>query len=183
MMLRHIGEGKAATTWSSVRWRSKRHSHQRLIGCKPATTTEFTQAVVSSLGKRSKVSPPRDYKKVHLPPRWRASTSSPLPAAVSGVDVYIETNIDPNNLRRISEAGSVVTVAPSDDHHRGAMVFPRRPAHFVVDHFGADSFRTTGARISERWNSVFAQIIGSEYRWMHSRTRIRRQAGVQQSQV
>ena len=70
MMLRHIGEGKAAndveqavlvTLESGIRTSD-------MMGVKnPASTTDFTQAVIANLGKRSKLSPPKQYKKVELP--------------------------------------------------------------------------------------------------------------------
>src|SRR5688572_3597369 len=70
MMLRHVGEGKAAndveqavlvTLESGIRTSD-------MIGVQnPTSTTDFTQAVISNLGKRSKLSPPREYKKVELP--------------------------------------------------------------------------------------------------------------------
>jgi isocitrate dehydrogenase len=99
MMLRHIDEGKAAndveqavlvTLESGIRTSD-------MIGVQnPASTTDFTKAVISNLGKRSKVSPPRDYKKVELPPAVLGVNVVPAASRrVSGVDVYIETALEP----------------------------------------------------------------------------------------
>src|SRR6476646_10424433 len=70
MMLRHVGEGKAANDIEQavlVTLESGIRTSDMIGVDTPATTTEFTRAVISNLGKRSKVSPPRDYKKVEIP--------------------------------------------------------------------------------------------------------------------
>src|SRR6476620_4084403 len=102
MMLRHVGEGKAAndveqavlvTLESGIRTTD-------MIGVQnPASTTEFTQAVISNLGKRSKVSPPRNYKKVELPPaKPGVNAVAAGKRRVTGVDVYVETELEPKEL-------------------------------------------------------------------------------------
>src|SRR6478672_2675920 len=102
MMLRQVGEGKAAndveqavlvTLESGIRTSD-------MIGVQnPASTTEFTQAVISNLGKRSKVSPPRDYKKVEIP-RSHAGVNvvTAKSRRVTGVDVYVESDLDAKTL-------------------------------------------------------------------------------------
>src|SRR3982074_603935 len=129
MMLRHIGEGKAAndveqavlvTLEGGVRTSD-------MIGVeKPATTTEFTEAVIANLGKRSKVSPPKDYRKVELPPSQLGVNVVPAKVRrLIGLDVYIETDLDPAKLAAAME----LLAKPSPLKlqmitNRGAMVFP-----------------------------------------------------------
>src|SRR5688572_6400277 len=102
MMLRHIGEGKAAneveqavlvTLESGIRTSD-------MIGVQnPTSTTDFTQAVISNLGKRSTVSPPREYKKVELPSARPGVNVVPAASRrVTGVDVYIESDLEPHAL-------------------------------------------------------------------------------------
>src|SRR4051812_45360517 len=104
MMLRHIGEGKAAndveqavlvTLESGIRTGD-------MMGAKdPASTTAFTAAVISNLGKRSKLSPPREYTKVTLP--TSAIGVNVVPAAqrrVIGLDVYVESELEPKALAK-----------------------------------------------------------------------------------
>src|SRR5688572_27006191 len=141
MMLRHIGEGKAAndveqavlvTLESGIRTSD-------MIGVQnPASTTEFTQAVISNLGKRSKLSPPRDYRKVELPAALPGVNVVPATSRrVSGVDVYIESNLEPNIL-----AGDLEKLTQSSPMrlqmitNRGALVFPSNGRRVsLVDHF------------------------------------------------
>src|SRR6266705_2492513 len=71
MMLRHIGEGKVANDIEQavlVTIESGLRTSDMIGVDKPSTTTEFTKAVVGNLGKLSKVSPPKDYRRVDLPP-------------------------------------------------------------------------------------------------------------------
>src|SRR3954463_7997717 len=95
MMLRHIGEGKAAadveqavlvTLESGIRTSD-------MIGVRnPASTTDFTSAVIANLGKRSRVSPIRDYKKVELPPaRPGVNLVRTTSRRLVGIDIYVES--------------------------------------------------------------------------------------------
>ncbi|MFL5508397.1 MAG: isocitrate/isopropylmalate family dehydrogenase, partial [Gemmatimonadaceae bacterium] len=69
MMLRHIGEGKAANDVEQavlVTLESGIRTSDMMGVDKPASTTAFTQAVISNLGKASKLSPPKKYTKVDI---------------------------------------------------------------------------------------------------------------------
>ena len=62
MMLRHIGEGKAANDVEQavlVTLESGIRTSDMMGVQNPTSTTDFTKTVISNLGKRSKVSPPR----------------------------------------------------------------------------------------------------------------------------
>ncbi|MDQ6689768.1 MAG: NADP-dependent isocitrate dehydrogenase [Gemmatimonadota bacterium] len=174
MMLRHIGEGKAAndveqaalvTLESGVRTSD-------MIGVQnPASTTEFTRSVISSLGKRSKVSPPRDYRKVDLPSaQLGVNVVSAAIRRVIGVDVYIESQLEPTPL-----AAGLETLAKSSTlrlemiTNRGAMVFPssgRRVS--LVDHFRC-RFVARDARSDLKDADILGLLctIGGQFRWMH----------------
>ncbi|MEO8579557.1 MAG: NADP-dependent isocitrate dehydrogenase [Gemmatimonadales bacterium] len=174
MMLRHIGEGEAAndveqavlvTLESGIRTSD-------MIGVeKPATTTDFTQAVISNLGKRSKVSPPKNYKKVELPP---ALLGVNVVAAKSrrliGLDVYIESDLEPVKLAAAME----LLAKPSPLKlqmitNRGAMVFPlsgRRVS--LVDHFRCRFvLRDDSAVLGDVEILALLGTIGARHRWMH----------------
>jgi isocitrate dehydrogenase len=137
----------------------------------PASTTEFTQAVISNLGKRSKLSPPRDYKKVELPPSNPGV--SVVPAAsrrVSGVDIYVESDLDPKTL-----AGNLEQLIQSSPlrlemiTNRGTMVYPssgRRVS--LVDHFRCRFVaRDNAISLGDAEIISLAQIVGGQHRWMH----------------
>ena len=174
MMLRHIGEGKAAndveqavlvTLESGIRTSD-------MIGVQnPASTTEFTQAVISNLGKRSKLSPPRDYKKVELPPSKPGV--SVVPAAkrrVRGLDIYVESELEPKalaeNLEKLIAASSMRLEMITN---RGTMVYPltgRRVS--LVDHFRCRFVPRDGsASLGDAEIVSLVQIVGGQHRWMH----------------
>ena len=174
MMLRHIGEGKAAnnveqavlvTLESGVRTSD-------MIGVQnPASTTDFTQAVISNLGKRSKVSPPRNYKKVDLPLAQLGVNVVPAKSRrVTGVDVYVESELEPNAL-----AASLETLAKSSTlrlemiTNRGAMVFPSSDRRVsLVDHFRCRFVaRKSASHLADTDILTLLATIGGQYRWMH----------------
>src|SRR6202171_2819232 len=141
MMLRHIGEGKTAndveqavlvTLESGVRTSD-------MIGVRnPASTTEFTNAVISNLGKRSKVSPPRDYKKVDLPPAQLGLNVVPAKSRrVMGVDVYVESELEPKALAMSLEGLAKSSALRLEMiTNRGALVYPSSDRRIsLVDHF------------------------------------------------
>jgi len=145
MMLRHIGEGKAAN--------------------------DVAKAVISNLGKRSKLSPPRDYKKVELPPAVLGVNVVPAASRrVSGVDVYIETDLEPKAL-----AGNLEEIVQSSPTrlemitNRGAMVFPSSDRRVsLVDHFRCRfALRDAKASLGDADILSLLQSIGGQHRWMH----------------
>ncbi len=174
MMLRQIGEGKVANDVEQavlVTLESGIRTSDMMGVDKPATTTEFTQAVIASLGKRSKVSPPKDYKKVEMPPSHPGVNVVPAKSRrVSGFDVYIESDLDPAKLA----AGLELLAKPSPlklemISNRGAMVFPpsgRRVS--LVDHFRCRFVvRDAAAVLGEVEILALLGTIGARYRWMH----------------
>jgi len=174
MMLRHVGEGKAANDVEQavlVVLESGIRTSDMIGVQNPASTTEFTQAVISSLGKRSKVSPPRDYKKVQLPPAIPGvNVVSATSRRLIGLDVYIESGLDPAKLAAVLEL--VAKPSPLKLQmitNRGAMVFPssgRRVS--LVDHFRCRFvLRDTAAALTDVEILALLGTIGARHRWMH----------------
>jgi isocitrate dehydrogenase len=174
MMLRHIGEGKAANDVEQavlVALESGIRTSDMIGVQNPASTTEFTQVVISSLGKRSKVSPPRDYKKVQLPPAIPGvNVVSATSRRLIGLDVYIESDLDPAKLAAVLEL--VAKPSPLKLQmitNRGAMVFPssgRRVS--LVDHFRCRFvLRDTAAALTDVEILALLGTIGARHRWMH----------------
>jgi isocitrate dehydrogenase len=174
MMLRHVGEGKAAndveqavlvTLESGIRTTD-------MIGVQnPASTTEFTQAVISNLGNRSRVSPPRDYKKVEIPRSQPGVNVVPAKSRrVTGVDVYVESDVDPKTLAaNLETLTGQLGLRLQMITNRGAMVFPstgRRVS--LVDHFRCRFVqRDAGANLGDSAILSLLGTIGGHYRWMH----------------
>jgi isocitrate dehydrogenase len=174
MMLRHIGQGKAANDVEQavlVTLESGMRTSDMMGVQNPAGTTEFTQAVISNLGKRSKVSPPRDYKKVELPPaQLGVNAVHARSRRVTGVDVYVESNLEPKAL-----AASLETLTKASAlrlemiTNRGAMVFPSNGRRVsLVDHFRCRFVqRVIGPDLADADILALLRSVGAQYRWMH----------------
>jgi isocitrate dehydrogenase len=174
MMLRHIGEGRAAndveqavlvTLESGIRTSD-------MIGVQnPASTTDFTKAVISNLGKRSNVSPPRDYKTVELPKaQLGVNVVTAKTRRVTGVDIYVESELEPTPLATsLDKLASTSSLRLEMITNRGAMVFPssgRRVS--LVDHFRCRFVpRNSGSELSDADILALLAAVGNQYRWMH----------------
>ena len=174
MLLRQIGEGKVANDVEQavlVALESGLRTSDMIGVDKPATTTEFTEAVIANLGKRSKVSPPKDYKKVEMPPSHAGvSVVHSKSRRVSGFDIYIESDLDPAKLA----AGLELLAKPSPlklemISNRGATVFPPSGRGVsLVDHFRCRFvLRDATAVLGEVEILALLGVIGARYRWMH----------------
>jgi isocitrate dehydrogenase len=174
MMLRHIGEGKAANDVEQavlVTLESGIRTSDMMGVQNPASTTDFTKAVISNLGKRSKVSPPRDYKTVELP---KAQLGVNVVRAgsrrVSGVDIYVESDLEPKPLATsLEKLATSSTLRLEMITNRGAMVFPpsgRRVS--LVDHFRCRFVpRDSGSELADTDILALLATIGGQFRWMH----------------
>jgi len=174
MMLRHVGEGKAANDVEQavlVTLESGIRTSDMMGVQNPASTTEFTQAVISSLGKRSKLSPPRDYKKVDLPPAVLGVNVVPASSRrVTGVDVYIESELDPKKLAATLEKLTKTSpIRLEMITNRGARVFPSNNRRVsLVDHFRCRFvLRDSGAALGDADVLSLLGTISDQYRWMH----------------
>ena len=138
---------------------------------KPATTTEFTQAVIANLGKRSKVSPPKEYKKVELPPSQAGvNVVHAKSRRLTGFDVYIESDLDPAKLA--TDLEKLTQMSPLKLQmitNRGAQVFPssgRRVS--LVDHFRCRFvLRESVASFGDAEILSLLGAIGARHQWMH----------------
>ena len=174
MMLRHIGEGEAANDVEQavlVTLEGGIRTSDMMGAEAPASTTDFTAAVIAKLGKRSKVSPPRDYRKVELPPAKPGVNVVPAASRrVSGVDVYVESDLEPkvlaSNLEKSTQSSPVRLEMITN---RGAMVFPSSDRRVsLVDHFRCRFvLRDRVAGLGDADILSLLQTIGGQHRWMH----------------
>ncbi len=174
MMLRHVGDGKAANDVEQavlVTLESGIRTSDMLGVDKPASTTEYTEAVISNLGKRSKVSPPKNYKKVDLPPSQPGvSVVHAKSRRLAGVDVYIETDLDPNELASDLEIlGKSSPLTLQMITNRGAMVFPSSNRSVsLVDHYRCRFvLRETATKLGDAEILSLLATLGAKHRWMH----------------
>jgi isocitrate dehydrogenase len=174
MLLRQIGEGKAANDVEQavlVTLESGLRTSDMIGVDKPATTTEFTKVVISNLGKRSKVSAPKEYKRVEMPPSQLGVNVVPAKSRrLSGLDVYIEADLDPAklaaNLEKLTQMSPLKLQMISN---RGAQVFPssgRRVS--LVDHFRCRFVLREGVTsFGDAEILSLLAAIGPHHRWMH----------------
>ncbi len=174
MMLRHIGEGKAANDVEQavlVTLESGLRTSDMIGVTNPASTTEFSQAVIGNIGKRSKVSPPRDYKKVELPPAQPGvNVVSATSRRVTGVDIYVESSLEPKALAAgLEKSTQSSPMRRQMITNRGAMVFPSSDRRVsLVDHFRCRFvLRDGAASASDADILALLQIVGGQHRWMH----------------
>jgi len=174
MMLRHIGEGKAANDVEQavlVTLEGGLRTSDMIGVDKPATTTEFTQAVISNLGKTSKLSPPKQYTKVDLPSsRPGVNVVEANARKLNGVDIYIESDLEPKALA--SELDKLATSSPLKLEmitNRGAVVFPASERKVsLVDHYRCRFVqRDPASKLSDAEIVSLLGAVGGNYRWMH----------------
>src|SRR6476469_1822179 len=174
MLLRHIGEGKAANDVEQavlVALESGIRTSDMIGVQNPTSTTDFTKVVISNLGKRSKVSPPRDYKTVELPtPQLGVNVVRADSRRLVGLDVYVETSLEPKDLAASMEP--ITRTSPLELQmisNRGAMVFPgngRRVS--LVDHFRCRFvLRDPTTAFGDAEILSLLGAIGARHSWMH----------------
>jgi isocitrate dehydrogenase len=174
MLLRHIGEGKAASDVEQavlVTLESGIRTSDMMGVQNPTSTTAFTDAVISNLGKRSQVSPPKAYTEVALPAsQLGVNVVRAKSRRLSGVDVYIESELDPRALAASLEKLAQTSVLRLEMiSNRGAMVFPgpeRRVS--LVDHFRCRFIgREAASNLGDADILKLLESVGSQHRWMH----------------
>lgn len=173
MMLRYIGEGKAANAMEQAVLVTFEQGIRTadMYGDGPVcTTTEFTDLVISNLGKQSQTASSRDYKAFRLD---RTGDTVDYVEATTrhtvGVDVFIESTDMPlpivDKIDRALEGSSLKLLSMTN---RGASVYPLPGARgSLVDHYRCrfvpkDGTDTTGADIMD-----VLQRVASVYTWMH----------------
>jgi isocitrate dehydrogenase len=173
MMLRHIGEGKAANDIEQavlVTLESGVRTGDMMGTAPPTSTTDFSAAVIRNLGKRSAVSPPRDYKKVSMPVSPPGvSVVGTSERRVVGVDVFVETALEPARLAsELTEVATASGVRLQMITNRGAMVFPSTERGVsLVDHFRCRFIRHDDGDLSDAAILTLLERIGASHRWMH----------------
>jgi isocitrate dehydrogenase len=174
MLLRHIGEGKAANDVEQavlVTLESGIRTSDMMGAQNPASTTSFRDAVISNLGKRSKVSPPKAYTEVDLPaPQLGVNVVRSKSRSVSGVDIYIESELEPKALAASLEKVAQPSVLRLEMiSNRGAMVFPGADRRVtLVDHFRCRFVaRESGSNLNDADILKLLDTVGSQHRWMH----------------
>ncbi len=173
MMLRYIGEGKAANDIEQAVLVAFEHGIRTadMRGDSPiSTTTEFADIVISNLGKRSQTASSRDYKTFKVPPS--TGTVGYVHAArrhVVGVDVFIESTELPDviveSVNRILPGSPLELISITN---RGTTVYPPSGTQgSLVDHYRCRFVPREGADANDAQILDLLQRISAIYTWMH----------------
>jgi isocitrate dehydrogenase len=174
LLLRHIGEGDAASDIEQavlVTLESGVRSADMAGDAKASSTTEFTDAIISNLGKKSESQAPREFEEVKLPERREEVAAVKVKSrVVTGVDVFIESTMDPEEL------GADLMMATSDSSlvlqtitNRGNTVYPSSGrAVSLIDHYRCRFLaKSRSTDVGDPEILALLTRIGETHRWMH----------------
>jgi isocitrate dehydrogenase len=173
MMLRHLGEFEAAAVVENavlVTLEDGKKLTRDVVGDDlMATTSEYTDEIISNLGQKPKEWAVRDYQAIKLPQVTREpSLVHPKARKVVGVDIFVESEIPVEDLGRSFEdlaRGTRFDLKMLES--RGTKVYP--PTGAITD--VVDTVR--GRFLSKDGETSDADIldllthIGAEHRWAH----------------
>jgi len=173
MMLRHLGMfDEAAAIENAILFTLESGVATRdVVGDERAVgTTAFTDAVISNLGQRAAAYQERAYRPIDMP------SFSPDPVrvrpgrrAVVGVDVFVESELQPDQLgpsvERLAEGSrlrlKVVT-------NRGTRVYPSTGTMTdCVDSYPCRFVPAAGGEVTDADVIDLLRRIGAEHRWNH----------------
>lgn len=174
MMLRHIGEGKAASEIEQAVLVTLEQDVRTgdMQGDRPAaSTTQFTDAIIGNLGKRSELAAPREYQRINVPPASPEVGHVDVQSrSVVGVDIFIES------LQHPAELGDTLTRISNDSglklkviSNRGTAVWPDTGHRTSL----VDAFQCRFVGVNESDSAADTVILGllqriaAEYRWVH----------------
>jgi isocitrate dehydrogenase len=174
MMLRHLGEFDAAaeiehavlaTLESGVRTRD-------IVGDDgAASTTKYTDTIISNLGKRSERWQVRDYKPIRLPHvSERPDFVAPRSRAVVGLDLFVESPLAPAELgASLMELTADTNLSLKVISNRGRQVFPPTGAESDgVDQYACRFIiRENPGDLSDQAVFELLRRVSTRHRWMH----------------
>lgn len=171
MMLRHLQEFEAASKIENALLVTLESG----IACRDvkgddggaASTTEFTEAIISNLGKTSDRWPAREYKPLVMP---EVSSAPAFVKArerhVVGFDLFVESELDAEELGRSMEkltASASMKLKMIDN--RGTKVFP--PTGAITDCTDAYRCRFIGDNVSDSDIFDLVGVISQHHQWVH----------------
>ncbi|HXF72745.1 MAG TPA: NADP-dependent isocitrate dehydrogenase [Actinomycetota bacterium] len=133
-------------------------------------TTEYTDAIISNLGKRSATWRVRDYRPIRLPQvRPDIDFVKPSSREVAGVDVFVEAAVPADELGKALEevaAGSAFSLKMIGN--RGTMVYPPTGAITdVADHWRCRFVPAPNREVTDEDVLDLLRRVGSRFPWMH----------------
>jgi isocitrate dehydrogenase len=174
LMLRHIGEMTAAVAVEQGVLAALEDGvlTRDVVGDAGAvSTTAFTEAVISRLGRKPKQAKVREYRPLSLP----SVSSAPdfvkvARRRVVGVDVFVESTLPVEQLGKSVEglvAGSPVELKMVES--RGTKIYPSTGTMTdTVDHYRCRLMqRDSAGDLTEAQVLEVLTLVGAKHRWMH----------------
>lgn len=174
MMLRHVGEGRAANDIEQavlVALESGVRSADMAGSAQPSSTTEFADAVISNLGKVSSTSGSRTFQAVRLPKHKREVAATFVATRrITGVDIFVESTLRPEELGdELTEVAAPTRFSLHAITNRGNRVYPEGGDSVSL----ADQYRCRflakdrNADLSDPEILSLVTRLGESVRWMH----------------
>ena len=171
MLLRHVGQfGSAETLEQALLCTLSDGVHTGDVpGESPVSTSAFAAAVGDRIGRRSAVAT-REHQPIVLPQISRPDARrEPGSRVKKGVDVFVETTQEVDQLGAGLE--QIATVTPyrlSMISNRGTVVWPNTGGMTeCVDHFRCRFVIDDASTWTEESIYGLLKAIGAQYRWMH----------------
>lgn len=179
MMLRHLNEFEAASKIENavlVTLEQGKALTGDVVGYdKGASTTAFTQAVITNLGRTSQGWRVRDYRPIKLPQTDPApNTVKPQYRRDIGADIFVESALNAEQLgKSLEEIASTSPLRLKMISNRGCKVYPSTGAMTdCVDHWRCrfvwrpDAMELTPEHFDKHLDHLLVQIR-LKHRWMH----------------
>lgn len=175
LMLRHLGHFQQAATIEHavlVTLEDGRHRTGDIVGYdKGCRTTEFTDAIIRNLGRRSSRWQVREYKPI-LMHRFSPDPETVRAAShrVIGADLFVQSPLLPDalgpGLEKLLEGTELKLKMISN---RGTKVYPAMGAITdCVDHYRCRLIsRTAGSEVSDDALLAAVRKVAGQHRWMH----------------
>jgi isocitrate dehydrogenase len=175
LMLRFLGEFEAASAIENavmVTLEDEIYRPRDVVGdVGNASTTEYTKAIISNLGRQPKNWKVREYKPIKMPEvSDAASIVTPKSRRVVGVDVFIESPLDPDDIGRSVEILTADTpLKLRAVSNRGTLVYPPFGAITdCTDQFGLRfMLKDESGEVSDGQIMDVVQRIASRHKWAH----------------
>lgn len=174
MMLRHLSEFDAADRIEHAVLVTLEEGKARtgdVVGYdKGASTSAFTDTVIGNLGKKTTRTKVRPHQPIRLPKVSGRAAGKATARRLAGVDVFIESLNDANELGRdLERLCSETPFSLKLISNRGTKVYPSIGAITdCVDHWRCRFVaRSAGAEVSDREVLELVQRIAPHHRWVH----------------
>jgi isocitrate dehydrogenase len=175
LMLRHLGEFEAASKIENALMVTLEEGKVRtgdVVGYdRGSSTTDYTDAIISNLGRRSERWTVRDYKPLRLPQVSNSPVMvTPKSRRVIGIDLFVESPHLPSeigpSIERLLENSPVRLKMISN---RGTKVYPAMGAitDCVDQHRCRLVARDENADLTQQQILDIVALVGSEHKWSH----------------